>query len=282
MGFTRDLLKQLKDDGKSIAVNSLDISSKVRKYTSKSFQRFSSRSYYFWRENKRPIPLEVVLKIMDDYKLEQIEISHFSINGGNRITPPDENKVFFYYFLGLILGDGCLMHQRKGEKRNTYGLQITFREKREAEEIKFLVRKLIGVTPSIYPGRGCFNLCLYSKPLVLILHKKYDIPIGLKYPSLKVPEIIKTSTKNQKKAFVKGVFDSDGNIYIYRGKKIVQLRQKSYHFLKQIKELFIELGINFREPYYDRANNSWVLWTSKKEVVDNFINELNDFNPKLP
>ena len=145
-----------------------------------------------------------------------------------------------------------------------------------------MIKNIFSLNPSIYKGTGNYYvLCLYSKPLVMILHKKYEIPIGLKYLSLKVPDIVKNSNEKRMKAFLKGVFDSDGNIYNYRNKKSVQLRQKSFRFLDQLKELFRKIGIYFRDPYYDKANNSWVLWSSKTDLVDNFISIIIDPLPDV-
>ncbi len=33
-----------------------------------------------------------------------------------------------------------------------------------------------------------------------------------------------------------------------------------------------------RPPYYDKANNSWVLWSSKKSLVNTFIKKINSFS----
>jgi intein/homing endonuclease len=81
---------------------------------------------------------------------------------------------------------------------------------------------------------------------------------------------------------LKGVFDSDGNSYNHRNKLCIQLRQKSESFIRELKRLFEKIDIKFRNPYKDGANNSWVLWSSKKELVDNFINKIIDFNPLPP
>ena len=70
------------------------------------------------------------------------------------------------------------------------------------------------------------------------------------------------------------MFDSDGNIYNYRRGKSVQLRQKSKRFLDELRLLFIFLGLDFHESYQDIANGSWVLWSSKKALVDNFIKKI--------
>ena len=120
-------------------------------------------------------------------------------------------------------------------------------------------------------------LLTHSKPLVLILNKKYQIPIGIKYDTIQIPKMIYIGHGKMKKAFIKGVFDSDGNLYIHRNNKCVQLRQKSQSFLNEMMKLLSSLDLNFRNPYYDKANNSWLLWTSKKSLVDSFINKIIDF-----
>ena len=281
MEFTKEFLNNFKDSGKAICVNSKELSNYLFDYSADYFKDFSSRLYYYWRSNQRPIPLNIVFKIMEYKMVEKINIDSFSISGGNKVLVPDENKIFFYYFLGLLLGDGCMVHSNRNNNRNTYYVQICFRYKNEAIPIKYLIKNLFGCS-SIYLGNGCYNLCIFSKPLVILLHNKYQIPIGLKYSSLRVPDFIYLSTIEKITAFVKGVFDSDGNLYNYKKTKGVQLRQKSLKFLTQLRELFIKIGVEFREPYYDKANNSWVLWSSKKDLVDNFIRRVIDFNINDP
>lgn len=59
--------------------------------------------------------------------------------------------------------------------------------------------------------------------------------------------------------------------------KAIQLRQKSGRFLEGLNRLLRELNLIFNPPYYDKANNSWVLLSSKKDLVDNFIKNIIDF-----
>ncbi len=277
MEFTKSFLKSLSDSGEDICIYSEKISNKLRDYKSKCFKPFSRTSYYFWIKNKRPIPLKVVFKIMNEKKLNKLFINSFSVRGGNRIKISEDRDLRFCYLLGLILGDGCLIHRKRGIKKNTYLIKITFRNLKDAKRIGKLIEKLFELNSSIYLGRGCFDLCIYSKPLVLILNKKYEIPIGKKYGFICVPKLIFNGKNNMKKAFLKGLFESDGNIYLHRGRKCVQLRQKSGSFLEQVRVIAHELNICFRNPYYDKANNSWVLWSSKKQLVDSFISKIIDF-----
>lgn len=273
MQFISEDLKKFDDSGKNVCVYSPDLLELFVKYTPKDFPEFSSRLFYFWKKQKRPIPVSVAIKLMNENNVEKINIKSFSVGSGNRIIPPEHNSQFFY-FLGLLLGDGCLVHRKRGQYKNMYHVQISFATKKEAGICRSIVNRLFEINSSIYLGKGCYNLCIYSKPLVILLNSIYDIPIGEKYSKLHVPKLIKFSSRSLISYFLKGVFDSDGNIYRYRKGKSVQLRQHSESFIRELRELFSRVGIDFRPPYYDKANNSWVLWTSKKDLVDNFIKKI--------
>ena len=278
MEFTRELLAELNDDGKNICAYSDEISNKLADYIPKDFLKFSNRSYYFWKNKQRPVPLNIILTLMNDNQLDLINIKSFSVGGGNKMVPPDEKSLDFHYFLGLLLGDGCLIRTKKSGNRCTYLVQITFRYRKDADNVKPIAKRLFGVKPTILKGNGrCYNLYIHSKPLILILHKFYQIPIGLKYGSICVPNVVREANEKQKIAFIKGVFESDGNLYNYKNRKGVQIRQKSLYFLNQLKCLLDNVGIIFNNPYYDKANNSWVLWSSKIALVGNFINKIIDF-----
>lgn len=278
MKFSINLLKEINKYGQEICAFSPKGIGLLKRYSSKDFSGFSTRLYYFWKAGLRPIPLSVLTTMMYKKNLNKIEVIYFSVKGGNKLEFNCEKSIEFAYFLGLLLGDGCLIHSKKKDGRNSCLVQISFRRKEEAEKVRSICIGLFNINPSIYPGKGCFNLCAFSKPLVFILNKKYNISLGKKYSSLKIPKIILAGPSKNKIAFLKGVFDSDGNIYLHKNKKSVQLRQKSKDFLIELFNLFKEVKIFFNYPYYDKANNSWVLWSSKKELVDTFIKKIVNFN----
>ncbi|MEA3248686.1 MAG: LAGLIDADG family homing endonuclease [Nanoarchaeota archaeon] len=280
MKFTKDLLECLKDSGQGICVFSNQLTNLLLKISKKSFNDFSQRSYYFWKNQKRPIPLNIAIKILTKTKLKFVKIEYFSIKGGNKIKFPEHENDAFCYFLGIILGAGCLIHSIRN-KRNSWSVQITTNSKEKKDYLNKLIWDLFEVETAVYNLGTYYNLHIFSKPFVMILNKKYELPVGLKYGFIKVPEIIQKKI-TWKKSFIKGVFECDGNIYNYRGKKSVQLRQKSKDFLIGIRKICNDLGIIFNEPYYDRANNSWLLWTCKKSVVDNFIKKISNFKIKAP
>ena len=280
MRFTRKLLECLKDSGQEVCIFSNHLANLLLKFSSASFSNFSPRSYYFWKNQQRPIPLSVAIKIMIKMKLKFIGIEYFSTKGGNKIKFPESEDDAFCYFLGVVLGDGCLVHSIRS-KRNSWYVQITTNSREKVDYLNKLIWNLFEIKTAFYDYDTYYDVYLFSKPLSMILANKYEIPIGFKYEKIKVPEVVKLK-QSWKKSFIKGVFECDGNIYNYRGKKSVQLRQKSRRFLIDVREICGDVGIFFHEPYYDKANNSWVLWTCKKSVVDNFIKKISDFNIKAP
>jgi len=273
MEFTKEDLETFTDSGRSVCISSPDLLPLLKKYKACAFPEFSNRLYYFWLSGRRPIPLLVVIRIMEENNLRKLDVIFFSVGSGNRVSFL-KNDFYMSYFLGLLLGDECLVHRKRGECKNMYHLQISFATEEDAKYGQLLTNYLFNIKSSIYFGRNCYNLCVYSKPLVMILNRIYQIPIGKKYLKLIVPEKIKISSKKSIVYFLKGVFDSDGNIYSYRNGESVQLRQKSKNFLDELRLLFISIGLDFHEPYQDIANGSWVLWSSKKVLVDNFIKKI--------
>jgi intein/homing endonuclease len=282
MKFTLILLEKLFSYGSEVCGASEELLKILSNYSNKDFPEFSTRIFYYWRLGKKPLPLSVIVRLMEDKKISSVDIDYFSIRGGNKIFLPNENDPSFSYFLGLILGDGCLVQTKRGELKSSCRIQISFRTKEEAQRIAILCESFFDLPCSIYNGKGCFDLCVFSKPLVLIMSHRYEIPLGKKYYKIQIPQIIFRGKTSNKIAFLKGVFDSDGNIYIHRNRLSIQLRQKSEKFLRQLKSLFSEVGIEFNPPYYDKANDSWVLWSSKKELVDTFINKIVGFKFEAP
>ena len=187
---------------------------------------------------------------------------------------PQNGNFYLSYFLGLLLGDGCICISKERElKKQSYSIRIAVKGDKRINQVLKLMRNLFGINPSQHKGKGCYEICIYSKALLFFLNTYYEIPIGEKYSLIKVPSKIKDNSESIM-YFLKGMMDSDGNKYLHRGKLCFQLRQKSGNFLSEVYELFHKIGINVNRPYFDKANNSWVIWCSKKSVVDKFINDI--------
>ena len=276
MEFKLSEIKKLSFIGKDICftVNDKNFEQIIKKLNPCQIKGISSRLVYYWKQNKRPIPSRYLKEICRHTEIKSINIVSFSVNSGKKIIIPDKENLQFYYLLGLILGDGCLSFNNKHLHGGSYTLQITMRYQKEAKKVKNLIKDLFNINSSIYKGKGCYNICTFSKTLVIFLNKLFSIPLGKKYKLIKVPTIINKDS-NYIRYFLKGLFDSDGNIYKNKNKWCIQIRQKSKIFIIQIHSLFKKIGIEIRGPYYDKANNSWLLWSNKKETVDNFMRHIN-------
>lgn len=274
MQFSIRELESLEDGGKNLCVWSSSFSKEILSYPSTHFKKFSQRTYYYWLVNRRPIPIETINKIMKSKKIKNIEVDYFSVAGGNKIKTPNEESIALYYLLGVILGDGCLVHRRRGINKSTYSLQIACQYRSYASYIQYTIKNLFSINAPIYFSKGSHTVFVFSKPLVRVLHKRYQVPIGQKYEKLKAPLMTFRSSDNQIRAFLKGIFDADGNLYIHKRKEAVQIRQKSKGFIEDLYKLLNLVKIPFRPPYYDRANNSWVLWSSKQQTVKLFKSKI--------
>ncbi len=269
-------LKRLISNKKNICIlfNDLALEETISNLNPKEVEGVSERSIYYWKRKERPIPVSCLIDICEKNNIERVNVSSLSINSGNTINLPENVDFRLYYFLGLLLGDGCLCISKERElKRQSYSVRIAVKGKERINHVSELMEHLFGIRPSCHKGKGCYDVCIYSKALLFFLNTYYEIPIGEKYDSIRVPAKIKNDSVYIK-YFLRGLMDSDGNKYFHRGKLCFQLRQKSKKFLNQVYLLFRFVGLSVRPPYFDKANNSWVIWCSKKSVVDKFINDI--------
>ena len=97
-----------------------------------------------------------------------------------------------------------------------------------------------------YKNRKAYDFYLNSKILFLFLHNICELPKGNKKGKLRVPTIIWNASSDVKANFLAGFFDSDG--YITVNKKIgFGLNKEELEFLKELKILFKQLGVNTRK-----------------------------------
>ena len=273
MKLSSKKIQLLNFSGKSLCcyINDKKIIKIIKCKAKNSFSGYSSRSVYYWIKKERPIPLIIIQNILRENNLHEIDIVSISVNGGKRMFLPKKENINLYYLLGLILGDGCLSISSQKRISCTYYLKISMNSKKSANKVSRIINSLFSLNSKIYFEDNCYNVCTFSKSLLYFLHIFYSIPIGEKYDSLHIPPNIREN-KFFAIAFIKGMFESDGNIYLHRNKLAVQLRQKSKVFLEEIRELLILLNIPFNDLYYDKANNSYLIWSNKKDLVDRFIN----------
>ena len=87
-----------------------------------------------------------------------------------------------------------------------------------------------------------FQIKINSKELVWNLNKKFNMPIGNKSLTARIPKIIIASNKENICNFIRGNIDGDGHI----SQSMVHINSGSYLFLKDFKKLLFKIGINYK------------------------------------
>lgn len=188
------------------------------------------------------------------------------------------------YFIGLFIGDGFT---------NTYQRYyiIQFTGDKRTEDVFYrdyfsnVVKKLFNLIPKIRHnklGNGLrFNL--YSRDLFNLLTKRFKIKAGRKSHTVLVPEEILGSSKDIKSAFLRGIYDAEGCVFIDKRKtyKIpyvrIELHMCNLSLLRQLLSLLEELGI---KSTLGTSKNNLRVTIYTEEMVKRFIKEVGFSNPK--
>ena len=144
-------------------------------------------------------------------------------------------------FLGMLSGDGCLRISHSGQGYRNYPLGFYNTDKKKVELFSQLFLDIFGVSGTISHRDRENRLRIYefsktSRKIVEEL-KNLGFPEGVKRDVLRVLNIIKQGTKNQKAAFIYGVLITDGSL---RKKGNILFHSGSKLFLEDLSKLIGE------------------------------------------
>lgn len=171
------------------------------------------------------------------------------------------------YLLGWICGDGHI-----DDRWGHYLIKISEKSTNQLNYIlKPLLKELFNVNAPIFRiYEGGYALQIGSKPILRFLNYVLKVKVG------QIPEIIKNLDPINKKYFLLGVFDSEGNVSSSYLESRILIHQGDYAFLKQLIDLFKDLNIYFTGPY--RHETKLGIWhhiqVRKKHEVLKFIKEM--------
>jgi len=180
--------------------------------------------------------------------------------------------------LGILIGDGHL---------SNYQVSITTNSETDYEYALFsyrLIKKLFNMTPTIKKrnNENTMNVVASSKNIVKFLHNK-GMPIGNKIQhQLSIPKWIFKKVPYWK-AFIRGLFDTDGCIYL----DVHKIGRKVYKHLgwtitsyadKLRKDIFeILKTLNF-SPTLRETQKS--VYLRKQKEIQRYFKEIGTHNPK--
>ena len=173
------------------------------------------------------------------------------------IITPKQISEDLAYLCGIIAGDGSIGYRRQ---KNEYCLKVVGNPKDEKEFYHQIIgpkfEKVFGMLPKMkyHDSKTTYGFSVYSKTIYLYLVDYIKLPSGVKYATLKIPEIFLKSS-NLTIAFIRGVFDTDGCIcFKKRNKKYanypnISISSKSESFIKEISDFLRIIDLKFSHPY---------------------------------
>lgn len=208
-----------------------------------------------------------------EIKLDNTDIYYSKNDKIKNIKFPDKITPELAEEIGVHLGDGCLSFSRKyfsvktNKKERGYMVNFLFPLYKKLYNIDLKLMEL----PSVVG----FEIC--SQALFDFKNKVLKIPYGNKVDKISVPRaILESKNKEVYSSFIRGLFDTDGCVYIVKSKKnypIINFTIKSEQLMKEAGEMLKKMGFIPYIGKYQIALNGNIM-------LQKWIKEINSNNPK--
>ena len=172
--------------------------------------------------------------------------------------------------IGIHLGDGCL------SSKNYFSVKSHKEEKAYFDFMYDLYHLLYGIKIQVKEYERVWGFEVYSKGLTQFKTQVLGLPIGEKVERIRIPEVV-LATKNKEvyRAIIRGLFDTDGNIY-HKKKNlypVISITIKSKELIQQLRDMFLKLG--FMPVVY-----KWTIILNGEVMCSKWIREIGSNNPK--
>ncbi|TLZ58227.1 MAG: hypothetical protein E6K17_01580 [Methanobacteriota archaeon] len=171
--------------------------------------------YYQWRNGRHRIPLATLLRLANSAEIPKERVAavvrDYSQAGRHAIRLPERLDADLSYFAGLIAGDGSVEETPGG------GFSIRFANSnpRLGAIYDRLVLRLFGVRPSFTsqsPQRAASRR--FHSALVAAVLETLGVPTSPKSSKVTLPEILLNGQLDILAGFLRGLFDTDGTVYV--------------------------------------------------------------------
>jgi intein/homing endonuclease len=182
------------------------------------------------------------------------------------------------YFVGLVMTDGHIHITRNKNGSTSYKVMLFTSYENEKDMIVSLINKLFNYKSLVRIKKYGWNVStnneihISSKILTKFLNEKFEIPIGNKSNSIRVPTFFFNTSKDNITSFLRGVIDGDGSVCENAFK--LTISSGSFLFLKGIKKLFFELGLNPSNIRKYSNENVFEVGFYKKSEIEKLYNFL--------
>ena len=198
--------------------------------------------------------------------------------------------------LGIHIGDGCISENKRYSMYYVGGdlkEEVEYHDNWVAPLLNKNVMKRLdkpNVKYKKYKSTGIYGLYLFDKEVVEFF-KKFGICSGTKI-NQKIPHPI-LKNKNLLKRFIRGLFDTDGNIYFDKNRSCknpinniptIKLSNTSQGLINQVYKSLISLGFHprLKKPYKGKRDKNTVhtILIYRKSDIQNYIDKIGFKNPK--
>jgi len=229
----------------------------------------SKAMFFNYLSGKYPLPekLFIKLKKISGINLENYEKINIEKFLEKKVRKPRISPAMAE-IIGILNGDGHV---------NKINYPICVIGNLLEKDYFYYMRKLFENTLklkfSLREEKDKLRLLAYSKNMVNILEEDYSIPIGKKLGKLRIhPSFFKSKTLLA--SYLRGVYDTDGTIYIRRKKEpVLEIASADPVFLKDLQKAFKKFDLN-------AGISSQNLYLYKKEEIKKFFKIVKPANSK--
>lgn len=193
--------------------------------------------------------------------------------------------------IGWHIGDGSMnKYMNRGKLKGFYQLRGHIEDDREhyIKRIFPIFKELFDINTRIrdMPPTRVIGFQIWSDELVKF-KQNFGLPLGKKI-DIEIPTII-LSKRKLKKAVIRGIFDTDGGIYLEKKNNKIYPRLYittiSYKLSEQLLKIFDELKIRatrYSQLYNKKFNRrrSYIITIRGVEMFHKFMKAINPKNPK--
>lgn len=159
--------------------------------------------------------------------------------------------------LGAHVADGNLRIRKTKFKNNKEAkhYELVLREEFETNIIAFLrwFNNVFDFNLNYKKDKNHFYIYVSNKLILYYFNKLFEIPLGRKTETIKIPDVIKNSDKNIKKSFLQGLFMFDGSVEYTTG--YVSLVSRSKQLIQDVNKILNE--INLKPDYISKKEDNF-------------------------
>lgn len=187
-----------------------------------------------------------------------------------KICFPTEMSVELSEEIGIHLGDGCM-----SLNRNYFSVKTNKTEEKYVTDFLFpLYKQLYNLDLKLMRLKSVSGFESYSQALCEFKNKALGIPYGEKVERIEVPKLIlDTQDKEIYRAFIRGLFDTDGCVCIVKKDyPVISITINSKRLIEKTAEMLRLMGFI---PFYNRKT----ICLNGKIMLEKWIREINSSNP---